>query len=527
VTILTAEPSSLSRRLVLAAVLLCITLVYGNVITPYFCADDDFVGAHRTRFVDARDPAKMFTAPQTAFKYRPLWNALNLVTYRMGRGSAVAYRIRNLLFHLANVLLLYYLSRLLLQPAAVGLAAALLFGLHPLADQSVIGAIWTQTVNHFFYLLTLVVFIRGSRSSRPFLVTLASGLAAATGLLFYDVNVAVFGSMFAWLIAARFLEKEAPKKRVWGYLAAVTLGVLALYLGMRVIFLPAGFGQAAAGIPTPGAVLKNIGMYAAAAVVPLDSVLAARWFGRPFPSEPGFLSGAFWLVALSGAVVILSALFAVWKLLKARRPLAGWAADLFLLFSAALPLVPVLVFSGHASETYLYLPMAFLSLVGASLLFDVCMHWSPERGAAVFLAAVVGAAAWFGVATVVKNECVAACGATAHRILTSVPVSKFQPGSKLTFFDAPGGLPSRHYGFYGFTGLDTVGNRPSERSRSLQYGLQLISGNEGIRAEVLDDMDRLRDALREPAGRIFFSVRWDGAVTELHPGSQSFGLPAF
>jgi len=277
-------------------------------------------------------------------------------------------------------------------------------------------------------------------------VTLASGLAAATGLLFYDVNVAVFGSMFAWLIAARFLEKEAPKKRVWGYLAAVTLGVLALYLGMRVIFLPAGFGQAAAGIQRRRRSEEYRDVRRGGGRT-LDSVLAARWFGRPFPSEPGFLSGAFWLVALSGAVVILSALFAVWKLLKARRPLAGWAADLFLLVQRRASLGPVLVFSGHASETYLYLPMAFLSLVGASLLFDVCMHWSPERGAAVFLAAVVGAAAWFGVATVVKNECVAACGATAHRILTSVPVSKFQPGSKLTFFDAPGGLPSRHYGF--------------------------------------------------------------------------------
>jgi hypothetical protein len=155
------------------------------------------------------------------------------------------------------------------------------------------------------------------------------------------------------------------------------------------------------------------------------------------------------------------------------------------------------------------------------------MLWSPERGAAVFLVAVVGAAAWFGVATVVKNQCVAACGATAHRILTSVPVSKLSPGSTLTFFDEPGGPPSRHYGFYGFTGLDTVGNRPGERSRSLQYGLQLIHGNEGIRAEVLDSLDPLRDVLREPSGRIFFSVRWDGAVTELDPGSQSFGLPAF
>jgi hypothetical protein len=44
-----------------------------------------------------------------------------------------------------------------------------------------------------------------------------------------------------------------------------------------------------------------------------------------------------------------------------------------------------------------------------------------------------------------------------------------------------------------------------------------MSGNEEVEAQVIEDMGRLREALRQPAGRLFFSVNWDGAVTELHP----------
>jgi len=98
---------------------------------------------------ECADSAEMFTTSQWEFKYRPLYSVLNLVTSRIGGGSAVAYRIRNLVFHLANILLLYCLSRRCSSRRGESRRGS---AVRPasLANQSVIGATWTQTADHFF-----------------------------------------------------------------------------------------------------------------------------------------------------------------------------------------------------------------------------------------------------------------------------------------------------------------------------------------------------------------------------------------
>lgn len=512
------------RLLVLGAILAVVATVYAGVSKAYFCGDDDFLEAHRTAFEDARTPSRMFTTPHfSSFKYRPFNRVLDLLTFRAGHGSPRAFHIRNLVFHLGNITLVYVLSALLWQPAAVSLGGALLFGLQPLANQTVSEAIWTNTSAHFLLLLTLVLFIVAVRSGRPLPLMLAAGFVAMTAVLFYDVEIVSFGCMYAYLTAEQVMGRR-PGKRLWIYVTGLMLSCLALYSGMRLVFVRSGFGKAASSIPSFGVMLKNVVTYIGAVLLPVDPVLAHSWFGTPLPSEPAFNTGTYRLVVMGlGALTAAAALACILILVRARRPAAKWLVDLFFVVCGLLLLGPVLAFNARPSETYLYLPIAFLSLVAASILFDVCaLTGSSAR--ALYPAAVLVLAAWFGAATLIRNRGVESCGDIARKILTSIPPSSLTPGSSLVFVDAPGGVPSEHYGFYGFRGLDTIGNRPGERSRSVQCSLRVFSGQPNLSAIVLNAPQNLAPVLAHGEGKRFFSVQSDGTVTELHPTAESTDL---
>ena len=114
---------------------LAVIVVYFGVTRAYFCAYDDFIEVHRAAFKDSRDPSLRFTTPHfDSYKYRPLNRAMTLVTYWLGHGEPMLFRIRNLTFHLINVILVYSLGWFLFSSTRVSGFGALLFGLHPIAD---------------------------------------------------------------------------------------------------------------------------------------------------------------------------------------------------------------------------------------------------------------------------------------------------------------------------------------------------------------------------------------------------------
>ena len=70
-----------------------------------------------------------------------------------------------------------------------------------------------------------------------------------------------------------------------------------------------------------------------------------------------------------GVVVFIS--------VRSSRPSECWAADAFLVVAGWLPILPMLVLAPHASETYLYLPVALMTIVLVSLI--VRSHASKNR----------------------------------------------------------------------------------------------------------------------------------------------------
>ncbi len=479
----------LQRAGLLAAIMVCAVFAYGTTLGAYFCSDDDFLERHRTAFEDARSPERMFTTAHfDSFKYRPLNRVLNLLTYKLDDGAGTAFRIRNLLFHLLNIALLYALLLRLGKPLAAAAAAALLFAVHPLAHQNVIGAVNTNTAGFMLALLSLLVFAAGVHRPRGSgRAVVISVLIASGAVLFYETNIVVFGILCAWIIYVRIIAPKEPVRRALVRLAVPSLICLGLYFGARAAAVPAGYGKAAARVPAVAAVAANVAIYGGAILSPVDPVLANEWFGTPLPSDPAFRAG--WFGRAVAASALVSALFlaalVVW-LLRRGRAKHRWASDGFLAVCALLPLAPVLVFTDHPSETYVYPTVAFACGLSASLLFDWCSGTFKRRAGIVFAAVISVMAIACLPATIARSRRVAACGQTAQKVLSSIPFNRFAAGGNLMFADAPGGPPFRRYGFYNYTGLYTVTNFDNERSRGMNKAVQVASGNERLSARVVD-----------------------------------------
>ncbi len=495
----------------LAAILGLVALVYVPVTAAWFCSYDDFYELHRAAFTDARNPSLVFTTSHfEGARYRPLNRGLNLVTFLAGDGAALPFRLRNLVSHLACVALVFAFSSALFASPRAAAWAALLFGLHPLGNMTVVGAVVTNAVGHGLLLAALLLFLRALRatSSGPALVG-ASLALAALAILTYDAEVVYF-PLTALLV---LVEARATGRRPrTGVLAAWLGGGAALAAGyavLRALYVPAG--KIAGSLPSPATVLKSLLTYGGALFLPLDPVLLHDVLGTPYPSElaSGGAAGrvlALVVLAVAAAAALALAARAAVRMAPAERAAAAPGAA-FVVGGIVILLSPLLLFTKHASETYTYLPAAFVAIL-AGVLLDAAGRGAPRAARAVGLTLVALAFA----ATLSRNLAVARCGRAAERLVGAL---KEQGGRApaLLVANAPGEPRSRRYGFYGFRGTDTVGDGALADS-ALSEALQLERREEGPKVNVLEPDDLTRAACAPPeTRRPAMWVRADGSVT--------------
>ncbi len=497
--------------------LICAATValYLQVTRAYFCAYDDFLVLHQAAFEDSRDPSQIFTTPHTSsFRYRPLNRLFSLWTYQATDTRPLLYRVRNLAFHLANVALVYSIGWLLFGSVAVSSGAAALFALHPLADQSVIGATWTNTMAHSGFFLALILFLASLKAQRwPMLLSLAL-FVGWISLLTYDPEVSVFFIMAAGI--AVFVFTQRGKTISLGFVATFCIGaglLMSAYFVLRALFVPRGWSQAAAVIPPPAILAKNFGMYAVALLTPLDTVLANAWFGTPLPSE--IAADPRLAFALAGAMLVaLLALGAAVGYTLRRYPLFyrsfDWPVVAFLICAITIPWLPFLVFQPHPSETYLYVSVGFYALLSAYVIDRVSRLLEPGKAVAFYGATICVLALAFSTATWIRNQRVIQCANTALRILDSLP-SELASGTWTVFFSPE--VESRPYGFYAYRGIYTIG----DDDEAITKALQLRYGNTAITGRLLQPGTPGSSCPAARPHQICLQVRADGRVEALTP----------
>lgn len=232
-------PTVLSAGLIVLATL----IAYANSFTGPFIFDDLASIPDNPSIRQLSALGKVLSPPPNGetVSGRPLLNLSLAINYALAGKNTWDYHATNLVIHIVNALLLWSILRQTFRfpdqrvqfgdtGAVLALAIALLWALHPLQTESVTYIVQrAESLAAMFYLLTLYTVIRGTRSARPTLWSLAAVAACWLGMATKETMVTA--PVVVLLYDRTFLGGsfgEAFRRR-WGLYAgmAASWGLLA------------------------------------------------------------------------------------------------------------------------------------------------------------------------------------------------------------------------------------------------------------------------------------------------------------
>ncbi|MFL6214853.1 MAG: tetratricopeptide repeat protein [Blastocatellia bacterium] len=333
--------------------------------------------------------------------YRPLFNIALIVSYALFGLQTFGWHLVSLLTHLAVVFLVYWLARQWGLSRETGLAAALLFGLHPAHSESVAWiAALPDPMAAVFILAALLLYERHYHGQRKSKAALGASIALAFAAML-SKEVAVMLAVF--LFVRELLDRKSDQtvsnaltqaaKRTAPYFALIVI-----YLALRYVAL--GF------LRQDDATSAHVSQFEVLLTIPSVLLAYARMLFAPYPlaivyNNTYVQSAAdprFWSAALGVAAIIIAAAWLVRGSMVGRRALAFTVIFI-------LPVLNLKAFRPQESllhDRYLYLPS-----IGFCLLIAMALTWLAarvaERRQQVFAAATAVVALVLFVLTFSQN----------------------------------------------------------------------------------------------------------------------------
>ena len=231
----------------LAAILLLTVVVYSNSISNGFVNWDDNKNVYENisiRELSARNIKVYFTKPLIAM-YTPFIYLSYAIDYKIGGLDPRIYHATNLLLHLLNIILLFFIVRLLTRRIEVAVIAALLFAVHPLNTGAVAPVSTRGTLLYaFFFLaafLSYIQYLRNNFALRYLALTLVLFLMALL-----SKSAAVVLPLVLLLTDYYYRRKFNPMaiaEKIPFFLLSLTFGILTVvfredagHIGSRDVF---------------------------------------------------------------------------------------------------------------------------------------------------------------------------------------------------------------------------------------------------------------------------------------------------
>ncbi len=422
----------------------------------YYCGFDDIRELHRLRTTAAPGLGNDFTTPVVGGggqKYRPLSWTANRITWSLGQGQPIWFRLRNLAFHGVATAAVYGICWLLFHSLPAATLASYLFSIHPYTHQSLMGAVWTVTPSAAFLLLGVFFFLFALEcTERRYPLLIISLVLGSVGFFFYDPMAAYFGIIAVY----------AAMSWRWGWQTRLTLTQILLTMAGSAVSMflyaslrqtaTAGSGSLTKMLATPVEMIINFCVYFGSPLLLIDPVLSNQLFDLPFPSAllKGRVSAGGLLVILLPLVWIAAQTLLFRKTLWPRFTALDFPRLGFLFITMAGVQAPFLLFSGHASETYMYPLMSFLSIFAAFVITRLI------KGKALLVTAALLAALYVP-AVIVRSHRIAQCSQCVSSVANVMQLSRGGPVREFFFSNVPGLPASEIYGFYGYRGIDSVG----------------------------------------------------------------------
>jgi len=367
-------PGRLQTLAAAALIALAILAAYNNCYRAPFVYDDQSAILENASIRRLWPPGDaLLSAPAgTTVAGRPVANLTLAVNYALCGTQVRGYHALNVLIHVLAALALFGVVRRTLEgpalagrfgkdAAALALAAALLWSLHPLQTECVTYVVQrVESLMGLLYLLTLYCFIRSAGSRRPTgwqacaVAACALGMATKEVMATAPLVVLLYDRTF---VAGSF--REAWRRRRGLYLSLAATWLLLAGLAAGTGWSRGGSAGFNAGV-SPGdywlTQFEAIARYAGLAVWPRPLVFE---YG-PFRvhSVAGVLPFALCFAALAAAT--LAAL--------RRRPALGFLGAWFLVILAPSSVVPVATQS--MAEHRMYLPLAAVAVAAAAAAYS-------------------------------------------------------------------------------------------------------------------------------------------------------------
>lgn len=179
------KPTSKSSISFIILLIAACIIVYGNSIGYNFTNWDDPVHVLENpdiKSFSAQNVTNMFGVNER-YMYHPLTILSYAVNYKFSELSPAGYHMFNLMLHVCNAILAFYLLVLLLKNNMVALIGSLLFAIHPLASEPVCWISGRKDVLFaMFFLSSLLLFLKFTETKGKWLYIFSLMLFAASML---------------------------------------------------------------------------------------------------------------------------------------------------------------------------------------------------------------------------------------------------------------------------------------------------------------------------------------------------------
>jgi tetratricopeptide (TPR) repeat protein len=366
------SPAGLHDKLVwyaLATLMVVVAVTYANGLSGEFVFDDQNLIVMRRWPQDFQEAVRMFR-----YGYRPVREFSYALDISIWGQNPFGFHLTNLLIHAANVLMIFFLGRKLMNRLLPATAAALIFAVHPIQTDSVTYISGRRDVLYaFFYVAAFHLYLKWRETRRK--RNLAAFLFCwGLSLLSKEMAVSLPLVIFAWSFVELWPRQEGSwlrctlvsivkslNREKWLY--APLLAAMLGYTWYYVFVKHASTRVGSEGIEYwGGSFYSNL----------LMAVRAQAWYLKQlvFPTPIAQYFDAFqpsssvleWRVLVAIGVVA-AVIVAGFVLLKKNRVMAF---AVFSYFAMLLPVSQIIPHHEFVADHYLYLPLASFGLFVAA-----------------------------------------------------------------------------------------------------------------------------------------------------------------
>jgi len=369
----------------------CFYSALGNGFTNW--DDDAFLLKNETiRALDWSNIKEMFTTAERHY-YGPLFFLSFAVEYHFFSYDPFIYHLDNVLLHIINSLLVFWLILILCRRMPVALVTGLLFAVHPLHVESVAWITERKDVLFgFFYLLAVIFYLKSKERRYPLFFCL-SFICALFSCLAKPMAVSLpFALILCDVFQRRRIDAKAILEKAPFFLLAVMFALITVHF-QKVV--GGHLGWAALFWRNALVSCKAVVFYIYKTALPLKLSALYPYPGTVSIREAGFL--------LSVAAVIGLILIAAASLKRTRVIFFS----IFFFFATIGPVIGIIRIGRHfIAERYMYIPSVGLFFLFASFWEFLYRRSRPgQKAAKVILIFLLAAGIlWLGALTYKRNK---------------------------------------------------------------------------------------------------------------------------